>query len=78
MQLKDEPMLSIGMMSMALGILIGRFIHFEYSGFSVSSFVECVLVGLSLVDESRLSDTTHKKVMNTSTLTFKRQLFNEL
>jgi len=49
MQLKDETMLAIGMMSMALGILIGRFVHFEYSGFSVSSFVEGLLVGLSLV-----------------------------
>ena len=42
-------MLSIGMISIALGILIGRFVHFEYSGFSVSDFVEGVLVGLSLV-----------------------------
>jgi len=49
MQLKDENMLAIGMMSIALGILIGRFVHFEYSGFSVSDFVEGVLVGLSLV-----------------------------
>jgi hypothetical protein len=49
MLLKDETMLAIGMISIALGILIGRFIHFEYSGFSVSDFVEGVLVGLSLV-----------------------------
>ncbi|MDH5689804.1 MAG: hypothetical protein OEY81_00020 [Candidatus Bathyarchaeota archaeon] len=49
MQLKDETMLAIGMMAMALGILIGRFVHFEYSGFSVSDFVEGILVGLSLV-----------------------------
>ena len=47
--MKDEVMLSIGMTSIALGILIGRFVHFEYSGFSVSDFVEGVLVGLSLV-----------------------------
>jgi hypothetical protein len=47
--LKDETMLAIGMISIALGILIGRFVHFEYSGFSVSDFVEGVLVGLSLV-----------------------------
>lgn len=47
--MKDEVMLSIGMISIALGILIGRFVHFEYSGFSVSDFVEGVLVGLSLV-----------------------------
>jgi len=30
MQLKDETMLAIGMVAMALGILIGRFVHFEY------------------------------------------------
>jgi len=32
-----------------VGILIGRFVHLEYSGFSVSDFVEGILVGLSLV-----------------------------
>jgi hypothetical protein len=46
--MKDETMLSIGMISMALGILIGRFTHFEYSGFSISDFLEGVLVGLSI------------------------------
>ncbi|MFA5364527.1 MAG: hypothetical protein WC325_05025 [Candidatus Bathyarchaeia archaeon] len=49
MQLKDETMLAIGMISMALGILIGRFVYFEVSGFAVSDFVEGILVGLSLV-----------------------------
>ena len=49
MQLKDENILAIGMISIALGILIGRFLHFEYLGFSVTDFVEGVLVGLSLV-----------------------------
>ena len=49
MALNDETMLAIGMISMALGILIGRFLHFEYSGFSVSDFIEGVLIGLSLV-----------------------------
>jgi hypothetical protein len=49
MRLKNENMLAIGMISLALGILIGRFLHFEYSGFSVTDFVEGVLVGLSLV-----------------------------
>ena len=42
-------MLAIGMISMALGILIGRFLQFEYSGFSVSDFLEGVLIGVSLV-----------------------------
>ena len=49
MRLKDETMLSIGVVSMALGVLIGRFLHFEYLGFAVTDFVEGVLVGLSLV-----------------------------
>jgi hypothetical protein len=49
MRLKEENILAIGMVSMAFGILIGRFLHFEYLGFSVTDFVEGVLVGLSLV-----------------------------
>jgi hypothetical protein len=49
MQLSDEKILSIGGISLALGILIGRFLHFEYAGFSVTDFVEGILVGLSLV-----------------------------
>jgi hypothetical protein len=49
MQLKDETVLSIGMMSLAIGILIGRFMYFEYSGFSISDFIEGILYGLSLV-----------------------------
>jgi len=49
MPLKDETMLSVGMVSMALGILIGRFLHYEYLGFSVSDFLEGVLIGISLV-----------------------------
>jgi hypothetical protein len=49
MVLKDETLLSIGMISIALGILIGRFVTFELSGFSVSDFLEGILVGISLV-----------------------------
>jgi len=49
MPLKDENILAMGMISMALGILIGRFLHFEYSGFSVTDFIEGILTGLSLV-----------------------------
>jgi len=37
------------MISISLGILVGRFLHFEYSGVSVSDFVEGVLTGVSLV-----------------------------
>ena len=47
--LKDENILAVGMMSMAIGILVGRFTHFEYSGFSISDFVEGILTGISLV-----------------------------
>jgi hypothetical protein len=49
MLLKDENILAIGMISLALGILIGRFLHFEYLGFSITDFVEGILIGLSLV-----------------------------
>lgn len=49
MQLKDESLLAVGMISLALGILIGRFLYFEYMGFSVTDFIEGILVGLSLV-----------------------------
>ena len=49
MQLSNEKILSIGGISLALGILIGRFLHLEYAGFSVTDFVEGILVGLSLV-----------------------------
>jgi len=48
-QLNDERILAIGTISLALGILIGRFLHFEYSGFSVTDFAEGILIGLSLV-----------------------------
>ena len=48
MGLKAETMLATGMISMALGILIGRFVHIEVSGFSFSDFAEGILVGLSL------------------------------
>jgi len=41
MQLKDESILAIGMLSMSPGVLIG-FLHFKYSGFAVSDFVEGV------------------------------------
>jgi len=49
MLIKQENLQALGMFSISLGILIGRFLHFEYSGFAVSDFVEGVLVGLSLV-----------------------------
>jgi hypothetical protein len=50
MLIEDENvLLAVGMISLSLGILVGRFLHFEYSGFSVSDFIEGVLVGVSLV-----------------------------
>jgi hypothetical protein len=49
MLFKDESILAIGMISLALGLLIGRFVHFEYAGFSVTDFLEGLFVGLSLV-----------------------------
>jgi hypothetical protein len=48
-QLSDERILAIGAISLAIGILIGRFLHFELAGFSVTDFAEGILVGLSLV-----------------------------
>ena len=49
MKLSDERIIAIGAISLAVGILIGRFLHFEYAGFSITDFTEGVLVGLSLV-----------------------------
>jgi hypothetical protein len=49
MGFKDETVLSIGMTALAVGFLVGRFTNFEYSGFSISAFVEGVLTGISLV-----------------------------
>lgn len=49
MELADERILAMGMISLALGILIGRFLNFEYSGFSITDFTEGILIGLSLV-----------------------------
>jgi hypothetical protein len=49
MLLNDETTLAIGMISLALGILISRFVYIEYSMFSISDFVEGILMGLSLV-----------------------------
>jgi hypothetical protein len=49
MKLGDDRILSIGMISLTIGILIGRFLYFEIAGFSVSDFVEGSLIGLSLV-----------------------------
>jgi hypothetical protein len=47
--LKEEKLLGIGSISLAAGILIGRFTGFEVAGFSISAFAEGLLMGLSLV-----------------------------
>ena len=49
MPLNDERTLAIGMISLAIAILIGRFLHFQYVVFSIAGFVEGILIGLSLV-----------------------------
>ncbi len=49
MQLKNETMLAIGVISIALGVLIGKFTHFEYGGILVSDFLEGFFVGLAIV-----------------------------
>jgi hypothetical protein len=47
--IKDEnTLLAAGMFSISLSILIG-FLHVECFGFSVSDFLEGMLVGISLV-----------------------------
>ena len=57
MLIKDENvLLAVGMISISLGILVGRFLHFEYSGFSVSDFVEGVLIRGFSGSKSNLSD----------------------
>ena len=48
MKLSDERILAVGMISLALGILIGRFLNFEYEGISITAFVEGILIGVSI------------------------------
>jgi hypothetical protein len=68
MLLDDERILSIGMISLAMGILIGRFLHFEYAGFAVTDFVEGVLIGLSLAMNLAYMIRKRKNRMNTFSL----------
>ena len=49
MLLSEERLLAVGQISLALGILIGRFLYFEVAGFSITAFTEGVLIGVSLV-----------------------------
>jgi hypothetical protein len=62
--LNDETISAIGATSLAIGILIGRFLYFELSGFSVSDFLGGVFIGLSLVmNVSYLIRLRSKRVM---------------
>ena len=65
MQLSDERTLAIGMIALALGILIGRFLYFEYAGFSVTDFTEVVLIWAILCNERCFSS---KKKEGTSAI----------
>jgi hypothetical protein len=49
LQLKDENLLAVGMITLSIGLLIGQFSNFEYAGVAISSFFEGLLIGLSLV-----------------------------
>ncbi len=49
MFLKPQHMLPIGMITLALGLLIGQFLPFNLLGFPISSFLEGLLIGLSIV-----------------------------
>jgi hypothetical protein len=41
--------LPIGMISLAVGVIIGRFTDFNYFDFSISAFLEGIFIGLSIV-----------------------------
>jgi len=49
MKLKDETVLSLGILSLAVGILVECFAYVGYSDFSELAFVKGVLFGLSFV-----------------------------
>lgn len=49
MPLKTQHMLPIGMITLTLGLLIGQFLPFTLMGFPVSSFLQGLLIGLSIV-----------------------------
>jgi membrane protein implicated in regulation of membrane protease activity len=49
MQIKNKTMLSVGLLSLALSILIGKFTSLIYGGIMVSDFLAGFFVGLSIV-----------------------------
>ena len=62
MKLKDNTIISIGMMSLTFGILIGRFTYLEYSDFSISDFAEGILDRSLFSDESFLFNYKIKEI----------------
>ncbi len=49
MQLKNKTILTIGLLSFALSILIGKFTFFVYGDIMISDFLAGFFVGLSIV-----------------------------
>jgi membrane protein implicated in regulation of membrane protease activity len=49
MQIKNKTMLSVGLLSLALSILIGKFTFISYGNIIVSDFLSGFFVGLSIV-----------------------------
>lgn len=49
MSMRDENLLTIGMLSTSTSILIKTFFKLSYMNFSISDFLEGLLVGISLV-----------------------------
>lgn len=47
--MRREAALSVGMISLSAGILMGQLTAFEVGGFSVSAFAEGLLMGVALV-----------------------------
>lgn len=48
MKMKDETLMAVGMLSLTVSLALHVFFEFSYMGFSVSDFLEGVLIGLFL------------------------------
>jgi hypothetical protein len=48
MKFKDETLMAVGMISLILSVILRVFFEMSYMGFSITDFLEGVLVGLSL------------------------------
>jgi hypothetical protein len=49
MQIRNKNMLSVGLLSLVLSILIGKFTSLIYNGIMVSDFLAGFFIGLSIV-----------------------------